>query len=216
MQKARKYIILVIIAVIIGIGSKVFAFEMIPNLENIDLESRKITVLLNISDLAEYSNGINVASGRLVYDQDVFENISFNATNGWTCAYNDNSTTEGFGKFMLVTTSGNVKKEQEVAQINLKVKDGVGNIRTKIKLESLETTYNLETIKAEDKEIKIDITKDKIKLSDEKNTKTGINVEKTEKTNYNMYIIIICIIIILILFLTLLIKFKRKGGKKNV
>ena len=215
MQKAKKYIILIIMAIIIGIGSNVFAFEMIPDLVNQDLESRKITILLNISDLSEYEGGVNVASGKLIYDNNIFEKISFNGTNGWTGVYNDDQSSEGFGKFMLITTNGNASKEQEIAQINLKVKDDIKNVRTKIKWISLETSYKSETIKAEDKELSIDITENEISLTKEKTKNSSKNVEKDSKTNYTVYILIICIIIILIMLLIFIIKFKRKGGKNN-
>ena len=77
MLKRKKYLFLIVIftimITIIGVSSKVFAFELVPELVNQDSESRKITVLLNVYDLSEYEDGINVASGKLIYDNNVFE-----------------------------------------------------------------------------------------------------------------------------------------------
>ena len=211
-----RYVILILIEIIIiGISSNVFAFELIPELENQNIISRNATILLNVADLSEYENGINVASGKLIYDNNIFEEVSLNGTNGWTGAYNNDQSSDGFGKFILITTTKNATEEQEIAQLTLKVKDNVKNVKTKIKFESLETSYKTDTIKADDKDLELEITEDKIKLLEETKENLSKNVEKDKKTNYNMYIIITFIIIILIMFLIFIIKFKRKGGRNN-
>ena len=224
MIKKFRFILTIILFIILGIQLKVNAFEMLPNLENQDLVTKEFEVTLKLTDLAEYENGINVVSGKLVYDADIFESITFSGINGWTCAYNDQENTGNEGKFVLITTSGNLKEEKDVAQINVKVKENLKNINTTIKFESVETSYQSKAIKTEDKEIPIEIKDNKVSLKEikEVNTATSKNIDNNinenqnvkETQNYNIYVII-GIVVILIMFLIFIIKIIKKGGKSN-
>lgn len=220
MVKKKKYIILMLVVIlIIAIQSKVNAFDVLPSLENQDLVTQEIQISLKLSDLEDYKNGINVASGKLVYDHDIFEKVSFNGINGWTCAYNDQDNTGNEGKFVLITTSGNLKEEKEVAKINFKIKSNINNINTTIKLESVETSYQSNTIKAEDKEINIEIKDNEVNLvkenyeTEQENSLDATNIEK--KDNNTFYVIIAVITIILIMFLIFIINKSKKGGEKH-
>lgn len=220
MVKKKKYIILMLVVIlIIAIQSKVNAFDVLPSLENTDLVTQEIQISLKLSDLADYKNGINVASGKLVYDHDIFEKVSFNGINGWTCAYNDQENTGNEGKFVLITTSGNLREEKEVAKINFKIKSNINNVKTTIKLESVETSYQSNTIKAEDKEINIEIKDNEVNLvkenyeTEQENSLDATNIEK--KDNNTFYVIIAVITIILIMFLIFIINKSKKGGEKH-
>ena len=149
-KKKICFLFTILITMVIYIDS--LAFDLDSSVNTQILEEKKIEISLTLSDLGDYPNGINVVSGKLRYDSDIFENISFTGMNNWTCAYNNEKGNDKEGKFILMTTSGNVKADTEVAKIKLTLKPDINNLQTKIKIQQIETSYQSEKIKAEDKE----------------------------------------------------------------
>lgn len=212
----------------LGIHIDTLAFDLDTSVNTQMLEEKEIEISLTLSDLEDYTNGINVVSGKFRYDSDVFENISFTGMNNWTCAYNNEKGNDNEGKFILMTTAGNVKADTEVAKIKLTLKSDIDNLQTKIKIQEIETSYQSEKIKAEDKEFKIIIVDNSIKLSEnnkeEKQTTTETKVENVsekndvlaeKKANQTRVVFLILSIILLVILVILIIIIKRRGRNEK-
>lgn len=220
MLRKLKYIILIIIILIMSVKTYSLAFDFLPYIEKKEILNNEINISLKLSDLEEYDEGLNVVSGKLVYDHNIFEEATFNGNNGWTCAYNNDESTGNEGKFVLITTAGNATKDTEIAQIVLKLKENIKDINTGITIESIESSYDSEKIETQDKKINLEISNETIRISNATNNKTeekeisknnDVKKEKkVEKNNYIVYIFIGIIVIVTILFLIFIIKINKK------
>lgn len=226
----KKTCFLLIIIMILGIHIKAWAFDLDTSVNTQMLKEKKIEISLTLSDLGDYPNGINVVSGKLRYDSDVFENISFTGMNNWTCAYNNEKGNDKEGKFILMTTSGNVKADTEVAKIKLALKPDINNLQTKIKIQQIETSYQSEKIKAEEKEFKFIIVNDKIELAEntkeEEQKKTETEVENVSEKNDILaekkatqirwiFLILSIILLVILVILIIIINIKRREKNEN-
>lgn len=206
-----KKTIIIMALVIFLIPIKALAFNLQTNISEEEIQDGTITISLKISDLQDYTNGINAVSGKLVYDTNMIESVTFKGMNNWSCAYNDEENNENKGNFMLITTSGNVNSDTEVAKIELKLKNVTEQQKTKIKFEDIQTSYHAQKIKAEDKEINLKIEDNKIEImkQEEQNQKILQDVKQEKKVDYKLISIILTIIILLIT-IDLIIKFKGR------
>lgn len=206
-----KKTIIIMALVIFLIPIKALAFNLQTNISEEEIQDGTITISLKISDLQDYTNGINAVSGKLVYDTNMIESVTFKGMNNWSCAYNDEENNENKGNFMLITTSGNVNTDTEVAKIELKLKNVTEQQKTKIKFEDIQTSYHAQKIKAEDKEINLKIEDNKIEImkQEEQNQKILQDVKQEKKVDYKLISIILTIIILLIT-IDLIIKFKGR------
>lgn len=206
-----KKTIIIMALVIFLIPIKALAFNLQTNISEEEIQDGTITISLKISDLQDYTNGINAVSGKLVYDTNMIESVTFKGMNNWSCAYNDEENNENKGNFMLITTSGNVNTDTEVAKIELKLKNVTEQQKTKIKFEDIQTSYHAQKIKAEDKEINLKIEDNKIEImkQEEQNQKILQDVKQEKKVDYKL-ISIILMIIILLITIDLIIKFKGR------
>lgn len=206
-----KKTIIIMALVIFLIPIKALAFNLQTNISEEEIQDGTITISLKISDLQDYTNGINAVSGKLVYDTNMIESVTFKGMNNWSCAYNDEENNENKGNFMLITTSGNVNTDTEVAKIELKLKNVTEQQKTKIKFEDIQTSYHAQKIKAEDKEINLKIEDNKIEImkQEEQNQKIQQDVKQEKKVDYKL-ISIILMIIILLITIDLIIKFKGR------
>lgn len=206
-----KKTIIIMALVIFLIPIKALAFNLQTNISEEEIQDETITISLKISDLQDYTNGINAVSGKLVYDTNMIESVTFKGMNNWSCAYNDEENNENKGNFMLITTSGNVNTDTEVAKIELKLKNVTEKQKTKIKFEDIQTSYHAQKIKAEDKEINLKIEDNKIEImkQEEQNQKIQQDVKQEKKVDYKL-ISIILMIIILLITIDLIIKFKGR------
>lgn len=219
MLKKRILFILIII-MIVGIQTQVLAVNLLPSIDQQELQENSIKIYLKLSDLQDYEDGINVLSGKLVYDPQIFENASVTGINSWSAIYNNEEENENQGKFILITTAGNVTQEQEVAQIELKLKKNAEQQETEIRMEQIETSYHAETIGIEDKVIHFEIEENEIKIiqKDNLNTEENIVQNQDEEEGHNQENIIIYFLIILLsifIIAILIILIKMKGVKKN-
>lgn len=214
---------------ILGIHIDVLAFDLDTSINTQILEEKKIEITLKLSDLEDYTNGINVVSGKLKYDSDVFDNVSFTGMNNWTCAYNNEKGNDNEGKFILMTTAGNVKADTEVAKIKLELKSDINNLKTKIKIQEIETSYQAEKINTEDKEFNFIIVDNTIKLaennkeeekaeesiSESENVSVQNDVVAQKKDNYYIVIFLVLAIILFIILVILIINRKRRGRNEK-
>lgn len=202
MLNKKIYVILLMIVIILGINLETLAFDLSTNIDKQSLEEKQVKISLELVELEEYTKGINVVSGKLIYDTNVFESVAIKGANNWSCAYNNEEGNENQGKFILMTTSGNATEDKEVAQLELKLKPGVKQEETTIRIEGIETSYNSEKINTEDKEIKLKLQAEKIDVVKD------INIDEKD---YSTYIFIAIIIIVLIIMIITIIKLKKRG-----
>ena len=208
MLNKKVYVILIMIVIILGISIETLAFDLSTNIDKQSLEENQVKVSLELIDLEDYTKGINVVSGKLIYDTNVFESVSVKGMNNWSCAYNNEKGNESQGKFILMTTSGNATEDKEVAQLELKLKPGVKQEETTIKIEGIETSYNSEKINTEDKEIKLKLDGNKINLV--KDTDSNI-----KEKDYSIYIFIAIILIVVVIIIITILKLKKRGEKNE-
>lgn len=214
----------------VGIQTEVSAVDLIPSIDQQELQENSIKIYLPLSDLQDYEDGINVLSGKLVYDSEIFENASVTGMNSWSAIYNNEEENENQGKFILITTAGNVTQEQEIAQIELKLKKNIKQQETEIRIEQIETSYHAETIAIEDKAIYLEIEENEIKIIQNNN----LNIEESKTQNQdieesivqnqdeeedhnqkNMILYFLIIILSIFIIVILVILIEMKGVKKN-
>ena len=199
--------LIVIVLVILGINTNVLAFDLTAYIDGHEVNEKQVQVCLKVSDLNENPEGINAVSGRVIYDSNVFDTVSITGKNNWSAIYNDEEENENRGKFILITTSGNVTEETDIAYISFKLKSNINNIKTQIKIEQIQTSYQSEIIKADDKTINLEINDNNIKITENKLNENVTN----EFKNYTIYTVIaIAIVLLVIIFII-----KNKEKKTN-
>lgn len=211
----KKIIFILLIIIGIGIQTKVSAADLIPSIDQQEQQGNSIKIHLKLSDIQDYEDGINVLSGKLMYNAEIFENVSITGINSWSAIYNNEEENENQGKFILITTAGNVTQEQEIAQIELKLKKNVKQQETEIEIKQIETSYHTETIPIEDKAIHLEINENEIKII--QNNENILQNQGKEKVQNQENMIIYFLIIILTIFIMaiLVIFIEMKGEKKN-
>lgn len=216
----KKVLFVLIMIIIVGFHIETLAFDLQPNIDQQELEENRIKINLQLSDLQDYEDGINVVSGKFVYDSEIFESVSFTGTNSWSCVYNNEEKNENQGKFILITTAGNVTQEKEIAEIELKLKKNIKQQKTEIKIEQIETSYHAETIATEDKVIDLEIKESGIEIVQNDNlnieeSKEQIQDKEVAQSQENKVIYLIIIILSIFIIFILIILVKMKGVEKK-
>ncbi len=208
MQKKKVLFVLIILS-ILGISTNVYAFDLLINIDSKNLYENTFNTTLQVSDLEKNSEGINAISGKIIYDENVFENISLSGINNWSVIYNDEEGNKNRGKFVLITTSGNITETTDVAKILFKLKPNIKNVKTQIKIEQIESSYQSKKIQTSDKDINIEINNNNVEIV--KNNSND-NIKKETK-NYYIFVLIVAVIIITLLVIVK-IKKERKTNEK--
>lgn len=122
-KKLFSIILMIVIVALMAIPASALSFTatMTPSATTVQ-ESTEFTITVKVSNLDVGTNGINLLSGYLKYDTEVFETISessIEGLNSWSA--NFDATT---GKISL-TKNTFVTSTQEVFQITLKTKTGI-------------------------------------------------------------------------------------------
>lgn len=110
-----------------------------------------VSVKIEVNEINQVE-GINVIQGKLEYDKDIFEKVEnedFKLSNNWSIAYNDENT-ESEGKFILLNLAEGIKEDQEIGEVELKVKDNIKTTDTIIKLSQMCTAEDDDVIELED------------------------------------------------------------------
>ena len=152
-------------------------------------ESTEFTVTIKVSNLDVGTNGINVLSGYLKYDKDVFEtitNTSVDGLNGWTHTYTIDS------EKITLTKPTFVKTEEDVFQVTFKTKSGVSGKTGKIEFTQIMASNTDTEISVPD--ISTEITVGNVPTENVVNNNTGNNQivirpsNNTANTNANAII----------------------------
>ncbi len=159
-----------------------FTVTMTPSNTTVP-ESSEFTVLVKVSNIeTQNENGINILSGTLKYDEEIFEQIndtSISGMNSWDASYNPDN-----GKTTLTRTSF-VTNENDVFQIAFKTKEGTNGKSGKIQFTQI-TASNSET-ETSASDISITINVGEGQGNDEENTNVNVNtnINNNRATNTN-------------------------------
>lgn len=155
----RKWLLETIFLFVLCITNAAYATTININTENKEVKPGDIvTVKISVNDI-DLEGGINVIQGKLKYDKDIFEKVEskdITSINEWSMAYNDeNSDSEG--KFVILKLASGVKENQDMIEINLKVKEDAVYGKTDIELEELCTTDNENIITMDDSKVDVKV-----------------------------------------------------------
>jgi len=169
-----------------------------------------ISVKLNISDI-DVKNGLMALSGKLIYDEKIFETITtndmgaiettslskMNAIGSWASPIYTSRT-----KMFVIDANNYITNTSGVLEIQLKVKEDVRNQKTAVKVVEIVASNGEKDINAEDTSINI-----KIKGSADSHEKIGI---------------LVYVLLLLVFMIVLIIGYKKfkqikkgKGEKTN-
>ena len=81
--------------------------------------------------------GINVIEGYIEYDEDVIESIEIIDENQWQMTYNNDKTSELYGKFLSKKNIEGTKENEKIAKIKLKIKDKISKTTSQIKIKEI-------------------------------------------------------------------------------
>lgn len=134
-------------------------------------KGKEVTVTISVSEINAGKKGINSIKGTLEYDDKVFEEItadSIEGSNEWNATYSKDS-----GKVTLLKTSF-VKEDEEVCQINLKVKAKATATKGTIEFKDIVASNSESEVSSED--ISLDV---EIDSADEENESKNENKNNT-------------------------------------
>lgn len=120
-----------------------------------------ITVEFSISNIDVEGSGINTISAKLEYDENVFDQVlssSFAGENNWSITYNDEEG-ESEGNFLAVIIEDGVDTDQVIGKLKLRVKDGIENTQTQVKITDIVTNDGSQEIEGQDQTLTINVSK---------------------------------------------------------
>ena len=111
----KKIVSILIVILIIGfiilhneVKADSFRFEAVADVDEIE-RGNTVTISFSVNDIDVGDLGINVIEGNILYDSEVFEEItskSIKGLNGWQISYNG----EQNGKFLGIVTDKEARK----------------------------------------------------------------------------------------------------------
>lgn len=163
MKKTIRYIIGLII--FISIATTVLAISKTDKIEakltssaNELKEGQEVTITLKFDKYNQIVKGINAFIGTLQYDEEVFEKVSetdFKTENNWEeLKYNIET------KELVAIKKAGSKKEENILQLKLKVKNEVIPRKTDVKISQIVTSEGKEDLLMEDAVTEVDIVKE--------------------------------------------------------
>lgn len=156
-----------------------FTATMTPSSTTV-AESTEFTVKIKVSNLDVGANGINVLSGYLKYDKDMFETItdsSIDGLNGWSPTYTADS------EKITITKPTFVKTEEEVFQVTLKTKSGVSGKSGKVEFTNIVAGNTDAEIQAQNISTEITVGNVSENVSNSTGNNATIGLSPSNKTN---------------------------------
>lgn len=201
-MKKRLYVVVLIVALIFGmltvtVNAADPDFKVNLNASSTTVsKGNEVTVKLNISDFEDnVDKGINLVSGTMSVDNDVFENLtsdSIKGLNDWKVSF-DESTGE-----LECTKLKAITKSQDICEITLAVKSDTTSTAGEIELSNLTASDSDEKLNANDSSVEISIgtartsgntsrtANTSSRISNKTNTDTeNTNTENEVNTNTN-------------------------------
>lgn len=145
----------------------------------------KVTVSMNVSDIDTKDEGINVVEYKLEYDENIFESMNYVEKNDWKVVYNNDKNSDRYGKTLLSKIVSGVNKQEEIGNIEFKLKDNLDDMETEIKLRSVTSNDSKELISQGDKVIKLKILKNKSTDTSDIDKPTNEPIQNNNEKNIN-------------------------------
>lgn len=193
-MKKRLYVIAIIIALLLStlmVTVQAADLNCTVSMKSISEKVEKgkeFTVTIDVSDINAGKKGINSIKGTLEFDDKVFEEItadSIEGSNDWNATYSKDS-----GKVTLLKTSF-VKEDEEVCQINLKVKAKTTTTKGTIEFKDIVASNSESEVPAEDVSIDVEIgveigvEEDNNNKNENKNKNNTITITSNKNINKN-------------------------------
>ena len=121
-------------------------------------KEEEVAITFKLQDYEDLKNGINAYKATLEYDESIFEEVqeqNFICKNNWELLKYNKDTKE----FVAIKKAGS-KEPEEVASINMKVKQEVEPKTTEVKIKDIVTSDGKEDINIEEAKATINIIKD--------------------------------------------------------
>lgn len=171
--------IIITIVIIMGIlnYSEASSFRLIARADETEvIPGQEVTISLNLSDIDMGEHGINVVEGYLKYEDSFFSAMEMVDKNDWKVTYNNKN-----GKFLTSKIIEEIKEEQEILLIKLKVRDDLKEGETEVKLQEITSNDGVNLVSDGNKSIKIKIKGNNSKDNSENNSEN--NKESNQNTN---------------------------------
>ena len=190
-MRKKLYVIAIIIAILVStLMVTVQAAELsckttMKTLSEKVEKGKEVTVTISVSEINAGKKGINSIKGTLEYDDKVFEEItadSIEGSNEWNATYSKDS-----GKVTLLKTSF-VKEDEEVCQINLKVKANATATKGTIEFKNIVASNSESEVSSEDISLDVEIDsadEENESKNENKNKNNTIAITTNKNTNKN-------------------------------
>ena len=114
------------------------SYDLSVNPENIKAKmGDTLEIEINLKDIDMGEKGINVIEGYIEYDEDVIESIEIIDENQWQMTYNNDKTSELYGKFLSKKNIEGTKGNEKIAKIKLKIKDKISKTTSQVKIKEI-------------------------------------------------------------------------------
>lgn len=163
-----------------------------------------VAVDLSLKDIEMGSNGINVIEGFIDYDKNTIDDISIKDCD-WNFTYNSDEKSDLYGKFILVNQTKNVKDDEKVLTLNIKLKDKTKLKSTKVILKDITSNDDKNLVNIGNREVEIKFDEENLvdnKLDNDNNINDESKVVNTGDTMFVIPIFVIVSIVVLNIFVS--------------
>ena len=172
MKNTKKYMYLIVLIIFCSIATTVLAIATTDKIEAKLIASKEeleageeVVVTLKFDKYNEIIKGINAFKATLQYDEEIFEKVAqsnFTTQNDWEeLKYNAET------KELVAIKKAGSKKEEDILQLKLKVKNEVEPKKTDIEIIEIVTSEGKEDLFMEPATIHVDIIKEQTTLPEE-------------------------------------------------
>lgn len=186
----KKLIIVLMFTFFIMISTNIYAsnFNTTLEIDNNNQDKSRIVLVLKLKDV-NFDNIISAIEGNIEYNKEVFSEPIIEKLNDWEIIYNN-----GNGKFVGFKISDKEIKQEDLFKIELKLKENVKDLNTKIVIKDIKSADGDNLVATEDRIINIDISNGTIIAKEQKDKITDKNILK--------YLLIVVEVVLVITIIT--------------
>lgn len=119
---------------------------------------------INLSDIDMNENGINIVEGYIDYDNDVIEELKIIDENGWSTLYNNDKSSNLYGKFLILKNESNIIENQNIAKVIVKIKDKVKEENSLITFKNITSNDGEKLINTQEKSVVLQFDKEDVSI----------------------------------------------------
>lgn len=119
---------------------------------------------INLSDIDMNENGINIVEGYIDYDNDVIEELKIIDENGWSTLYNNDKSSNLYGKFLILKNESNIIENQNIAKVVVKIKDKVKEENSLITFKNITSNDGEKLINTQEKSVVLQFDKEDVSI----------------------------------------------------